>query len=201
MGEKRPLRNFVDSHQRPVQLRGEDLQWPVLIADLGRHAALMAASGAWPQEAGTLPRGRRHPLTASSGPARGQRGGGDRTALARESLALAKLVFTQIGVVAGRVAEERSPRIESNDGRGSGPVDASTHAAVVGEKRDAWVLERPKYARHASVPRPPAEERAHERARWRRGKRERAEGWTITPAEAAGMSAAGRRLHGLDDPR
>ena len=126
---------------------------------------------------------------------------GDRTALARESLALAKLVFPQIGVVAGRVAEERSPRIERDDGLGSGPVDASTHAAVVGEKRDAWVLERPKYARHASVPRPPAEERAPERARWRRGKRERAVGWTITPAEAAGMSAAGRRLHGLDDPR
>ena len=59
-----------------------------------------------------------------------------------------------------------------------------------------------KYARHASVPRPPAEERAAECARWRRGKRERAVAteWTITPAEG-GMSAAGRRLHGLDDPR
>ena len=38
MGEKRSLRNFVDSHLRPVQLRGEDLQWPVLIDDLRSDA-------------------------------------------------------------------------------------------------------------------------------------------------------------------
>ena len=85
----------------------------------------------------------------------------------------------------------------------SGPVDASAHAAVVGPERDAWVLERPKHARHASVPRPPAEEPVTDRKSWRRRKRERAEssvGFRISAAEAASMSAAGRRLYGLDDP-
>jgi hypothetical protein len=86
----------------------------------------------------------------------------------------------------------------------SGPVDASAQAVVVGVTRDAWVLERPKHARHASVPRPPSEAAEPERRGWRRRRRERAEtavGWTISPAEAAGMSAAGRRLYGLEDPR
>ena len=85
----------------------------------------------------------------------------------------------------------------------SGPVDAFAEAAVVGAERDAWVLERPKHARHASVPRPPVEEPERERKGRRHRRRERAEAatsWTISPAEAAGMSAAGRRLHGLDDP-
>ena len=85
----------------------------------------------------------------------------------------------------------------------SGPVDAFAQAAVVGPERDAWVLERPKYARHASVPRPPAEAPEPARKRRRHRRRERAEassGWAISPAEAAGMSAAGRRLYGLDDP-
>jgi hypothetical protein len=92
---------------------------------------------------------------------------------------------------------------EADDGLPSGPVDASAQAAVVGPERDAWVLERPKHARHASVPRPPAEETQNERKGWRHRRRDRATaatGWTISPAEAAGMSAAGRRLHGLDDP-
>ena len=85
----------------------------------------------------------------------------------------------------------------------SGPVDASAQAAVVGRERDAWVLERPKHARHSSVPRPPAEEPERERKGWRHRRRDRATttaAWTISSAEAAGMSAAGRRLHGLDDP-
>jgi hypothetical protein len=90
-----------------------------------------------------------------------------------------------------------------DDGMLSGPVDASAHAVVVGKERDAWVLERPKYARHASVPRPPADAPETERKGWRRRRRERMNdtaGWTISPAEAAGMSAAGRRLYGIDDP-
>ena len=77
------------------------------------------------------------------------------------------------------------------------------HADWENPERDAWVLERPKHARHASVPRPPAEETQNERKGWRHRRRDRATaatGWTISPAEAAGMSAAGRRLHGLDDP-
>jgi hypothetical protein len=91
----------------------------------------------------------------------------------------------------------------ADDGLPSGPVDASAQAAVVGTERDAWVLERPKHARHASVPRPPSEEPETGRKGWRHRRRERATttaGWTISAAEAAGMSAAGRRLYGLDDP-
>ena len=91
----------------------------------------------------------------------------------------------------------------ADGGLPSGPVDAFAEAAVVGLERDAWVLERPKHARHASVPRPPVEEPERERKGRRHRRRERAEAatsWTISPAEAAGMSAAGRRLHGLDDP-
>src|SRR5262245_20980299 len=91
----------------------------------------------------------------------------------------------------------------ADDGLPSGPVDAFAEAAVVGPERDAWVLERPKHARHASVPRPPAEEAQTDRKSWRRRKRERAEssvGFRISAAEAASMSAAGRRLYGLDDP-
>ena len=91
----------------------------------------------------------------------------------------------------------------SDDGLPSGPVDAFAESAVVATERDAWVLERPKHARHASVPRPPADEPETERRGWRHRRRERATepgGWTISAAEAAGMSAAGRHLYGLDDP-
>lgn len=84
----------------------------------------------------------------------------------------------------------------------SGPVDASAQEVVVGSDRDAWVLSRPKYARHSSVPRPPAEEQVEKPERSRRKRKgSRAElGRRFSPAEIAGMSAAGRRLYGLDDP-
>jgi hypothetical protein len=82
---------------------------------------------------------------------------------------------------------------------GSGPIDASTEGRVVGAERDAWSYERPKHARHASVPRPPEAAAAPTRSRFRTRKRDRTEkAWTISPAEAAGMSAAGRKLYGLD---
>ena len=84
----------------------------------------------------------------------------------------------------------------------TGPVDASAQEVVVGPDRDAWVLSRPKYARHSSVPRPPAEEpeeKPKRSRRKRRGSREEPSR-TFSPAEVAGMSAAGRRLYGLDDP-
>jgi hypothetical protein len=84
----------------------------------------------------------------------------------------------------------------------SGPVDASAQEVVVGPDRDTWVLSRPKYARHSSVPRPPAEqpdEKPTRSRRKRRGSREET-GRRFSPAEIAGMSAAGRRLYGLDDP-
>jgi hypothetical protein len=84
----------------------------------------------------------------------------------------------------------------------SGPVDAAAQEVVVGSDRDAWVLSRPKYARHSSVPRPPVEEPHEKPKRPRRKQRAAREEpcWRISPAEAAGMSAAGRRLYGLDDP-
>ena len=91
----------------------------------------------------------------------------------------------------------------AEDALPSGPVDAFAEAAVIGAERDAWVLERPKHSRHASVPRPPSQEEEPTRKGWRHRRRERAEattGWTISAAEAAGMSAAGRRLYGIDDP-
>jgi hypothetical protein len=84
----------------------------------------------------------------------------------------------------------------------SGPVDSTAQAHVVGLDRTDWQLTRPKYARHPSVPRPPASE-PEERGRRARRRRERAPkrpAPSITPGEAARMSAAGRRLHGLDDP-
>lgn len=84
----------------------------------------------------------------------------------------------------------------------SGPVDASAQEVVIGSDRDAWVLSRPKYARHSSVPRPPTEEPEEKPKRSRRmGRGPRQEpGRKFSPAEVAGMSAAGRRLYGLDDP-
>jgi hypothetical protein len=84
----------------------------------------------------------------------------------------------------------------------SGPVDASAQEVVVDSDRDSWVLSRPKYSRHSSVPRPPAEEPPEKPKRFRRKQRATREepGWRISSAEVAGMSAAGRRLYGLDDP-
>jgi hypothetical protein len=85
----------------------------------------------------------------------------------------------------------------------SGLVDASVQESVVGSDREQLGLNRPKYTRHPSVPRPPAPEPEGDRRRARRRGRERPTGdpgRTITPAEAARMSPAGRRLYGLDDP-
>ena len=86
----------------------------------------------------------------------------------------------------------------------SGPVDASAQGQVVETgTRDEWRLTRPAHARHASVPRPPAVEPQSDRTRFGRRKRERAPkdpAWTISPAEAARMSPAARRLYGLEDP-
>jgi hypothetical protein len=86
----------------------------------------------------------------------------------------------------------------------SGLVDAAVQESVVGSDREELGLNRPKYARHPSVPRPPAPEPEGDRRRARRRRRERMTGdpgRTITPAEAARMSPAGRRLYGLEDPR
>jgi hypothetical protein len=86
----------------------------------------------------------------------------------------------------------------------SGPVDASAQDQVVeAEQRDAWRLTRPAYARHASVPRPPTEEPERDAGRRRlrrRGRAQKDPAWTISPAEAARMSPAARRLYGLEDP-
>ena len=86
----------------------------------------------------------------------------------------------------------------------SGLVDAAVQERVVGLERESLGLNRPKYERHSSVPRPPAPEPQEDRRRARRRRRERptdkGASWVITPAEAARMSPAGRRLYGLDDP-
>lgn len=86
----------------------------------------------------------------------------------------------------------------------SGLVDAAVQERVVGSDREALGLNRPKHERHSSVPRPPAPEPQEDRRRARRRRRERptdrGTSWVITPAEAARMSPAGRRLYGLDDP-
>jgi hypothetical protein len=84
----------------------------------------------------------------------------------------------------------------------SGPVDASAQESVVGPCRDELALTRPKHERHASVPRPPGPEPEQNR-RGRRRKRQpssRDPAWMITSAERARMTAAARRLYGLDDP-
>ena len=87
----------------------------------------------------------------------------------------------------------------------SGPVDQSVHHRVV-ESVVADVIEeirRPNPIRHAYVPRPPGPDEGSRRRRGRRGRREdRAPGGPRIPSEAelAGMSAAGRRLYGFDDP-
>ncbi len=85
----------------------------------------------------------------------------------------------------------------------SGPVEAGAQDNALGFDPTEARMVRPAYARHSSVPRPPAEEPVSGGKRPRRRKRDRSKGdpaWLITPAEAARMSAASRRLYGLDDP-
>ncbi len=85
----------------------------------------------------------------------------------------------------------------------SGPVESGAQAHAVGFDRTEVRMVRPAYARHSSVPRPPASEAEPEGRSWRRRKRKGKSNdpaWSISPAEAARMSAAGRRLYGLDDP-
>ena len=85
----------------------------------------------------------------------------------------------------------------------SGPVEAGAQHNALGFDRIETRMVRPAYARHSSVPRPPAEEPVSGGKRQRRRKRDRSKNdpaWMITPAEASRMSAAGRRLYGLDDP-
>jgi hypothetical protein len=85
----------------------------------------------------------------------------------------------------------------------SGPVEAGAQENALGFDRIEARMVRPAYARHSSVPRAPAEEPVSGGKRPRRRKRDRSKNdpaWMITPAEAARMSAASRRLYGLDDP-
>jgi hypothetical protein len=85
----------------------------------------------------------------------------------------------------------------------SGPVDAAAQESVVGSDRDELALTRPKHERHPSVPRPPGPEPEPSRRGHRRRKRQPSSGdpaWIITSAERARMTAAARRLYGLDDP-
>jgi hypothetical protein len=88
----------------------------------------------------------------------------------------------------------------------SGPVDQTVHDRVV-ETVDAPAaieIRKPKPIPHAHVPRPP---RPDEGSRLRRGRRGRRDDRAASAgpripsdAELAGMSAAGRRLYGYDDP-
>ena len=84
----------------------------------------------------------------------------------------------------------------------SGPVDAEAQDRLAGIDRSEWRLTKQRHARHPSVPRPPVGEPEERGRRARRRRRERATesaaSW-LTPAEIAGMSAAGRRLYGIDD--
>jgi hypothetical protein len=85
----------------------------------------------------------------------------------------------------------------------SGPVEAGAQENALGFDRIDARMVRPAYARHSSVPRPPAEAPTTGGKRPRRRKRDRSKSdpaWLITPAEASRMSAASRRLYGLDDP-
>jgi hypothetical protein len=85
----------------------------------------------------------------------------------------------------------------------SGPVEAGAQANVVGSDRTEARMVRPAYARHPSVPRPPAQDPEPKARSPRRRKRRgpsKDPASLITAAEAARMSAAGRRLYGLDDP-
>jgi hypothetical protein len=84
----------------------------------------------------------------------------------------------------------------------SGPVDATAQDRLVGVDRSEWRLTKQRHARHPSVPRPPAPEPEERTRRGRRRRRERAAQGPVpwlSPAEVAGMSAAARRLYGLDD--
>ena len=84
----------------------------------------------------------------------------------------------------------------------SGPVDATAHDRLVGVDRSEWRLTKQRYARHPSVPRPPSaepEERTKRGRRRRRGRASTSVAPWLSSAEIAGMSAAGRRLYGLDD--
>lgn len=83
----------------------------------------------------------------------------------------------------------------------SGPVDAGAQENAVGSDRTEARMVRPAHARHSSVPRPPAPEAGSKGRSPRRRKRKGSsndQAWLVTPAEAARMSAAGRRLYGLD---
>ena len=85
----------------------------------------------------------------------------------------------------------------------SGPVDAAAQDNVVGSDRGGLHLSRPKYERHSSVPRPPSPETDPDRRRPRGRRRQpptKDPAWLISPAEAARMSTASRRLYGLDEP-
>ena len=85
----------------------------------------------------------------------------------------------------------------------SGPVEAGAQENALGFDPIEARMVRPAYARHSSVPRPPAAEPVSGGKRPRRRKRDRSNNdpaWMITPAEASRMSAASRRLYGLDDP-
>lgn len=85
----------------------------------------------------------------------------------------------------------------------SGPVEAAAQENVVGSARTEAQMVRPAYARHSSVPRPPAPEsetKGRSPRRWTRKGHSEDPAWSVTSAEAARMSAAGRRLYGLDDP-
>ena len=86
----------------------------------------------------------------------------------------------------------------------SGPIDAAAQDQVVGSERAEMRFLRPKYERHVSVPRPPepGPEPGRDRSRGRKRSRSRNDdpAWLISSAEASRMSAAARRLYGLEDP-
>jgi hypothetical protein len=89
--------------------------------------------------------------------------------------------------------DDRGPRFE-------GPVDQQVEDHVV-TSAPSLQLRRPDPTKHAHVPRPPAET-APRRGRWRRTAGPRSSDdamWMPSPAELARMSAAGRRLYGVDD--
>jgi hypothetical protein len=85
----------------------------------------------------------------------------------------------------------------------AGLVDAAAQDRVVETAATPSVsLIRPKFERHPSVPRPPAEGSERMSRRARRRERRRAAGdamWMPAPAEIARMTPAARRLYGLDD--
>jgi hypothetical protein len=85
-----------------------------------------------------------------------------------------------------------------------GPVDAWAQDVAVGPVAPELTFERPVHVRHASVPRPPADAPAPPRRRRLRARRADEPARDdparfISPAEAARMSAASRRLYGLDE--